>query len=261
MKRTVWVALTILLAGGVTAYFLMSPEAPPPTPPPVQREIPRAAKPAVPAVVAPTIRHPLRGVIPGSLPDPGASDAPLLQALGEALSRKWFAYVFGDDLIPRIVATVDNLPREKLPTGVMPLKRLPRSFLAIGAGDSRSIGAGNSARYAVYVRLVGALDAEKLVAVYVRFYPLFQRAYEDLGSANGYFNDRLVQAIDDLLAAPEPTTPIRLVRPMLHYEFADPTLEARSAGQKIMLRMGRDHAVTVKAKLREIRRLVASDAG
>ena len=48
---------------------------------------------------------------------------------------------------------------------------------------------------------------------------------------------------------------------MLHYEFADPTLEARSAGQKIMLRMGRDHAITVKAKLREIRRLVASDAG
>lgn len=261
MKRTVWVALAILVAGGLTAYFLMSPQVLPPTPPPVQREIPREAKPVVPTVVAPTIRHPLRGVMSGSLPDPDASDAPLLQALGQALSRKWFAFVFGDDLIARIVATVDNLPREKLPSGLMPLKRLPKSFLAVGAGDTRSIGAGNSARYAPYVRLVGALDAEKLVAVYVQFYPLFQRAYEDLGNSNGYFNDRLVQAIDDLLAAPEPTPPIRLVRPMVHYEFADPTLEARSAGQKIMLRMGRDNAVTVKAKLREIRRLVASDAG
>lgn len=261
MKRTVLVALAILLAGGLSVYFLMSPEVPPPTPPPVQREIPREAKPVVPMVVAPAVRHPLRGVKSGPLPDSDASDAPLLQALGQALSRKWFAFVFGDNLIARIVATVDNLPRERLPSGLMPLKRLPKSFLAVGAGETRSIGTGNSARYAPYVRLVGALDAEKLVAVYVQFYPLFQRAYEDLGSSNGYFNDRLVQAIDDLLAAPEPTPPIRLVRPMLHYEFADSALEARSAGQKIMLRMGRDHALTVKAKLREIRRLVASDAG
>ena len=82
-----------------------------------------------------------------------------------------------------------------------------------------------------------------------------------LGSTDRYFNYRLVQAIDALLAAPKQTTPIRLVQPMLLYAFADATLETRSAGQKIMLRMGRDRAVTVKAKLREIRRLMASDAG
>ena len=261
MKKAIWVVLAIFLAGGLAAYFLVPPEVPPPPPPPAQREIPRAAKPAVAEVAAPKILHPLRGVPAASLPAPDASDDPLLKALGAALGHKWLAYIVGDDLISRIVAMVDNLPREKLPTGLMPLKRLPKSFVAVGKGAARSIGTGNLARYAAYVRLVGALDAEKLVAVYVQFYPLFQRAYEDLGSSNGYFNDRLVVAIDDLLAAPEPTTPIRLVRPMLHHEFADPTLEARSAGQKIMLRMGRDHAVTVKAKLREIRRLVASDAG
>jgi hypothetical protein len=37
------------------------------------------------------------------------------------------------------------------------------------------------------------------------------------------------------------------------YEFADPVLEASSAGQKILIRMGRENAVQVKAKLREIR--------
>jgi Protein of unknown function (DUF3014) len=40
------------------------------------------------------------------------------------------------------------------------------------------------------------------------------------------------------------------------YEFADPALEARSAGQKIMIRMGSENAAKVKAKLREIRREV-----
>ena len=38
------------------------------------------------------------------------------------------------------------------------------------------------------------------------------------------------------------------------YEFADPALEQRSAGQKIMLRMGSENAARVKSKLREIRR-------
>ena len=37
------------------------------------------------------------------------------------------------------------------------------------------------------------------------------------------------------------------------YEFAAPDLETRSAGQKMLLRMGPDNAARVKAKLREIR--------
>jgi hypothetical protein len=101
------------------------------------------------------------------------------------------------------------------------------------------------------------LDAGAAVAVYRRFYPLFQQAYEDLGYPDRYFNDRLVQAIDDLLAAPEIDAPIPLVRPEVLYEFADPALESRSAGQKVLVRMGPANARRIKAKLREIRALVA----
>lgn len=184
----------------------------------------------------------------------------MLQALGGLLGRKWQVYILGEGLIQRIVATVDSLPRERLPAGVMPLKRVPKTFVTTGKGGTLAIGPGNSARYAAHVQLVGAVDAAKLVSVYVRFYPLFQRAYEELGNPKAYFNDRLVVAIDDLLAAPELSGPIKLVKPGLHYEFADPALEARSAGQKLMIRMGRDNAVLVKAKLREIRRGVATGA-
>ncbi|MEJ2700374.1 MAG: DUF3014 domain-containing protein, partial [Desulfuromonadales bacterium] len=59
--------------------------------------------------------------------------------------------------------------------------------------------------------------------------------------------------IDHLLAAPEVQGPIRVVRPSVRYKFADPDLEALSAGQKILIRMGPDNAAKVKAKLREIR--------
>jgi hypothetical protein len=68
-----------------------------------------------------------------------------------------------------------------------------------------------------------------------------------------------MEAIDDLLDAPEPAAPPELMRPRVLYEFADPDLETRSAGQKMLLRMGRENAAQVKGKLREIRReLVAA---
>ncbi|OHC61968.1 MAG: hypothetical protein A3H93_12950 [Rhodocyclales bacterium RIFCSPLOWO2_02_FULL_63_24] len=259
MQKAALAAIVIILGGGLAAYYFMQKEAPPPAPPP-QQTIPRSPVPAAPAVVAPVIRHPLAGVAAAALPELEQSDAPVLQALGELLGRKWLAFILTDGVIQRIVATVDNLPRERLPVGVMPLKPVPKAFITTGEGATLAIGPRNSARYAPYVRVVGAVDAAKLVALYVRFYPLFQRAYEELGYPKAYFNDRLVEAIDNLVAAPELSAPIKLVRPMVLYEFADPKLEARSAGQKIMIRMGRDNAAAVKAKLHEIRRLVATGA-
>ena len=43
------------------------------------------------------------------------------------------------------------------------------------------------------------------------------------------------------------------------YLFDNPDLEARPMGQKILLRMGKANAARVKAKLSEIRRLIATD--
>ena len=116
----------------------------------------------------------------------------------------------------------------------------------------------NYARYAPFVRLAGTLQAEAAVAAYQRLYPLFQQAYEQLGYPDRYFNDRLIAAIDDLLAAPEIEGVVELTRPNVLYEFADPTLEARSAGQKIMIRIGPANARLLKGKLRELRALLAT---
>jgi hypothetical protein len=41
------------------------------------------------------------------------------------------------------------------------------------------------------------------------------------------------------------------------YEYADPDMEELSAGQKTMLRIGKENRERVKAKLREIRAAVA----
>jgi hypothetical protein len=42
------------------------------------------------------------------------------------------------------------------------------------------------------------------------------------------------------------------------YNFADPALEARPAGQKLLIRMGPDNAATIKSKLMELRALVTA---
>ena len=61
-----------------------------------------------------------------------------------------------------------------------------------------------------------------------------------------------------MLEAPVPTGPVKLVRPKVLYQFADPELEGLSAGQKIMVRMGPENEARVKAKLREIRRALTA---
>ena len=61
-----------------------------------------------------------------------------------------------------------------------------------------------------------------------------------------------------LLATPEVQGPIELTQPRVFYEFADPELEALSSGQKTLIRMGPENAAVVKAKLREVRKLIAA---
>ena len=58
------------------------------------------------------------------------------------------------------------------------------------------------------VRALESIDSAKLVALYVRFYPLFQQAYAELGYPSRYFNDRLFEVIDHLLATPDVRGPI-----------------------------------------------------
>ena len=188
---------------------------------------------------------------PSALPKLENSDSMMRDSLAGLVGRQAFAdYFIAADIVRRIVATVDNLPRETAPRRVMPLNPVPGAFIPDSA---------NYERYAPYVRVFEAIEPHALVQGYVRAYPLFQNAYEQLGYPGQYFNDRLIQAIDDLLDTPEPATEPGLMRPRVLYEFADPDLETRSAGQKMLLRMGRDNAARVKGKLREIRReLVAA---
>ena len=255
-----WLAVAAIgaLAWALAFYFRMWLEPSPPPPAPAVE-----APASVPAP-QPAIRHPLEGGndAPASLPSLENSDSMMRDSVSRLIGGKAFAdMVVPYQLVRRIVATVDNLSRRTAPTRAMPLNAVPGAFAALADGEQTVIDRGNYARYVPYVNVVDAVDAPALVRGYVHLYPLFQRAYEGLGFPGKYFNDRLMEAIDDLLATPELDAPAKLLRPRVLYEFADPDLETRSAGQKILLRMGPENAARVKAKLWEIRReLLAAGA-
>lgn len=226
--------------------------------------MPRASTPATeaapPATAPAAIQHPVPAAAPAEpLPVLDDSDAALAQALAALIGESdWRAWFLPERFVRRVVATVDNLPRPHAPVKTWPLKPVGSWYLTAKAGDSLVAAPENAKRYAAYAALLERLDMRRLAASYLRFYPLFQLAYADLGYPNGYFNDRLVAAIDDLLAAPTPPTPPALVQTKVLYEFADPALERRSAGQKIMLRIGPAHADLARAKLREFRAAIAA---
>ena len=133
-------------------------------------------------------------------------------------------------LIRNIVATIDNLPRSKAAPRLLPVQPTSGALSTTNAGDNLVIAPDNSARYAPVVALVHAIDTKQLVAIYVRFYPLFQQAYRELGYPDGYFNDRLVAVIDHLLATPDVKPPIALVQPKVLYQYADPELGSAVSG-------------------------------
>jgi hypothetical protein len=219
----------------------------------------------------PAVRHPIEAapglaggaeppLSPSSLPALGESDAAVRDALTGAGMDAVVRILPAQGIVRRIVATIDNLPRRSIAPQVMAVRPVGGSFVVDREAGSPVIGRANAERYAPYVRLMQSIDTARLVRLYASLYPLFQQAYRELGYPSGEFNDRLVEVIDHLLATPEVMEPLRLAQPRVLYQFADPELEARSAGQKIMLRIGAANAKQVKAKLGEIRRAVAGPA-
>lgn len=257
--RVWWVGIVGGAAALIAAIYFFWPQSPAPAPA-AESAPPPAPAPSPPVAAAPAepvIEHPVEPLRPAEAPMPLAladSDGVLAGALGHLLGnerlRQWF---HTDALVRRFVATVDNVSRQSVAMKVRSLQPVSGRFEVVRNGEAIVVDAANAARYTPYVQAFERVDARQLAGVYLRFYPLFQQAYEELGYPKAYFNDRLVAAIDHVLATPRVSGPLRLSQPKVLYEFEDPQLEALSAGQKAMLRMGPDNAERVRARLTALR--------
>ena len=283
-----WLIALILIILAAAAYYYVAvyrsqvEEAPPPPVPSVA-----IVKPEPEPVPDPVIVEPVEEEIIEVTPEPEiVEEAKVLPALNESdefvvesLSglvgeSSVMRFLVSDNVISRVVASVDALTARQVPGQISAARELNGEFLATvneqpvevvrnAEGDpipQYLLNPANYQRYEPQVELFEAINTEELMALYENYMPLFQQAYTELGYPDGDFNERLIEVIDSLLAAPEIHEPLRLIKPEAFYLLTNPDLEALPAGQKVLLRMGPDNARRVKVKLQEIRAaLVSSD--
>lgn len=276
-ESSVWtsVVVVVVILAAAFGWWRWSLQKEPPPAPPVATAPPPADRPAeVPAPVATGPQNLVDALAEpeAALPPLNDADGRVAAALNELLGKKAVAsFLDTGGFVRHFVATVDNLPRAQASSRMWPTQRAPKAFEVQGDGEVKTIGADNASRYTPFVLFAESVDSARAAALYARLYPLFQQAYEELGYPNRYFNDRLVAVIDHLLQAPEPEGPVQVKltevkgemageRPWVSYEFVDPKLEALSAGQKMLVRMGLVNERRMKAKLKELRTQVATGA-
>jgi len=273
--KNILIALAVLILAGAAYYFLVIRPAANETellPPPVIEQ-PAAAMPSEAESTA-TALHPgeSESAVPEAqqapLPALADSDPEVAESAAELVGQAAVAQqLVTENIVARVVATVDALTGRQVSPNLLPLQP-PAGALQV-TEDTDSASASTTAegypvreylldpvnyrRYTPYVELLESVNTEQLLADYKRYEPLFQQAYAELGYPEGDFSARLLEVIDHLLDAPEASGPIRLVKPEAYYLFTDPQLEALTAGQKLMIRMGGDNAQRVKKKLAEIR--------
>ena len=253
-------------AAGVAAPVVV-PSAPPPAGAntanaPDAPNAPNAPN-AIKHRVAPaTVAHP--PILPNEV------DAAVIKSLGRKSVLRSLFYL--DPLARRFVASVDGLGRKLAPDELWLLRPAPGEIKLAKSSkqpDTQLIKKANGPRYSRFVKWIEHTGTAALIALYARMYPLLQQTYVDLGHPDGYFNDRVIEVIDLMLATPNARRPLRVqpasadkltgkasaISPQRSrpYVFSDPALESLATGQKILLRMNPQDAAQMKLKLKTLR--------
>jgi hypothetical protein len=271
MKNGLIVIILVVLGG--IAWYLFGVREPAveeaPAPPIVEQQAAPAAPaepPSEPVVTAPEPAEPVVETPP--LPALADSDPVAIESLSGLVGAEPVAqFVAHEDLVSRIVASVDALSSQQVPAAIKAVEGPGGEFEATADDDPDSVvfdAAGdpvpqyvvdpvNYARYTPYVEMLEAAEPEDIAAAYREYSPLFEEAFRQLGYPEGDFDQRLRAVIDELLATPDVTEPPRLIKPEAYYLYADETLESLTAGQKVLIRMGPGNAARVKARLAAIR--------
>lgn len=284
MRRSVGVAILAILVG-VALWYRYGQDEPAPLERPLAGEA-RMQRPEAPAselmVSEPTWSAAPAGEQPGAepgmllreprpptdapLPPLADSDAPVRQALTEALGASIDALLAPKDLVRHLVVTLDHLDGDPVRTDFWPVRNVPEQPQVL-ARDTEQANpatflwdADNAKRYRPYVMVIEAAEPATVARLYAHYYPLLQDAYTELGYPGRSFHARLLAVIDHLLATPQAPYPFVLKRAKVLYEFADPRLEALSWGQKTLIRIGPENRAVVEGKLRALRRALFNNS-
>jgi hypothetical protein len=236
-----WASGIALLVVGVCTilYFVYRPATPKPTTAPVP--------PPARSLPTPVPSEPV------ALPPLDKSDD-FVRELARSLSShpQLLVWLSTPDVVRTFAAVVLNVADGENPLPHVRFLTPRQTFGVVDTRDGTVIDPRSFARYDAFADGVASLNAAACAAVFRQIEPLVAAAHRELGAAEGRSSETLSRAIAALLAVPLPEGDVRVVRHGSLYRFADPSLEALSPAQKLLLRMGTTNSRKVQGKLREI---------
>lgn len=183
------------------------------------------------------------------------SDALIRELVKELSSHPELAvWMMRNELIRKFVAAVDNIANGHSPAPQIDFFEPKGEFKVHEELGEYSIDPESFERYDIAAEVFASLDTKGCVTLYKKLMPVIQEAYKDLGYPDKDFNDTLKKAMMDLLEVPVVDEPIILEKKVVTYMMADPDLEALSAAQKHLLRMGPANVSGIQGQLRMMAR-------
>ena len=134
----------VVLAAVAFWWYRSSPQVPVESPPAAAAQQPESTLAPIPEATATGPQHPVDELAPAdaTLPALGESDARVQSALTELLGRNSVAsFLQQGGFVRRVVATVDNLPREQAAARMWPVQPAPQRFTVEGHGEVAQISA------------------------------------------------------------------------------------------------------------------------
>jgi hypothetical protein len=195
------------------------------------------------------------GDAPPPLPPLGEMDAflrPLLAALSSRPElARWLAT---DDLLRQLAMAIDQAAAGGTPARDFKVVAPSGPFTTAGRAAGRTIDPASYRRYDGLVATVTSIDATAVARIYRTIRPRLNEAYRGLGHPDGDVDRALQNALDILLDTPVVPAPVRVhAIDARGWIYVDADVEALTASQKQIVRMGPRHSEAVLTWLRALR--------
>jgi hypothetical protein len=250
---TVFAIVFLVLAGGISGDIDTGPVVvvrPLSAPSATQEDEPQTADPALP--IAP--QSGLVLAVDESSREPAGADVVRAMAAGLSTHPQWAAWLVTEDLLTTLVNAVEAVADGYSPAEELGFVRAAGPFLVREDEGRLVIAAGTYRRFDLAVEVLSSIDAADAVEMVRALEPKIEALRRDMAWSRGTFEERLREGVDHLLDVELPAGPIEVERRTVSYVFASDGYESLSGAQRQLLRMGRENASAVQAKLEEIRR-------
>ena len=224
-----------------------------------------ASAPAAPGVTTPAAPRaaPAAPLPPAEPPVPplpalAQSDAEVRTTLADIVPAPAHPSLAPDNLVARAAALADAFARGKLVRDKLPLPAMPGKLIVVEREERTFLDTANYARYDAVVAAFAEMDTAALARWYLRYEPLLQQAYAELGNGEARVRDAILGGIELMLAAPAPAGELELTQPAVFYKYADPALESLPESQKLLIRMGPRNRAIIVAQLQRLREALGS---